>query len=763
MIDRFYIGAFDQESGLQTDVKPYLIPDQAFARLDDAYVFRARVKKRFGSRWLDNSSLGTRLRIKLGSQTDGSGNVSTTVPLKNSGALIASIEVGQMFSIGTATFTVTVAAAGSNDLLRSDGVVATATINTTTGALVINGASANSDVYYYPALPVMALPSFNSTKTNEEPTYAFDTRFAYHRVDGGWDRLSTEATTGAAYWSGSNTQFHWAENYSAANPYENVLYVSNNNPDEYHATDHPGYMRYYDTNTGWNYITPDIGSSQVIQAARILVVFKNRLVALATTEGTVGGAGNVYNSRARASAPIDPTSASAWLLPPSGQGFASDAPTSEKITGVTFVKDRLIVGFEKSTWELAYTGNQINPFVWQQINTELGVESTFSMVPFDKVAIGVGNLGIHACNGSNVERIDNKIPQAVFNIHNDDDGPKRVYGIRDYTVELLYWTFPDDEANSTFIYPNRVMMYNYRNRTWGFYKNSFTCFGYYQAVEGDEQEDGVSWDDSSVTWDDDASWGGVTASVESSPKIRQVIAGNQQGWTVLCSPGQNSDHATRYITNLTYADEVVTVTCIDHNFRPGDYVYISGIESSSTLKDSLNGKIFAVTDTDISATQFKFIYDGSTALAGTYRGSGLLAAVANPTIWTKQYNFYAQEGRNVAINKVNFLLKRTAAGEFTVDYNVNANDTSLLTGSNPNNTNVNMGTNIVETSAYTDDDIEQNANRVWHPIYLFADGAVIQLKLSLSDAQMRNASIRLQGFTLYGMCFEAMRSSWRMQ
>ena len=54
-----------------------------------------------------------------------------------------------------------------------------------------------------------------------------------------------------------------------------------------------------------------------------------------------------------------------------GFGNAIDAATQEAIVSAEFLKDRLIVYFERSTWELVYTGNQIYPFTWQKINTEL--------------------------------------------------------------------------------------------------------------------------------------------------------------------------------------------------------------------------------------------------------------------------------------------------------------------------------------------------------------------------------------------------------
>src|ERR1700691_3840943 len=95
--DRFLIGPF--ETGLQTNVRAWQIMDDAFQKLQNAYVFRGRVRKRFGSRFMGtgwSSSLTeplfSRLRINLGS-TDVSGNISATVP----GSTFA---VGQMFSVG---------------------------------------------------------------------------------------------------------------------------------------------------------------------------------------------------------------------------------------------------------------------------------------------------------------------------------------------------------------------------------------------------------------------------------------------------------------------------------------------------------------------------------------------------------------------------------------------------------------------------------------------------------------------------------------
>jgi len=155
-IDRFMIAPL--ASGLQTNLKPWLIPDDAFELLRNAYVFRGRVVKRFGARLMEGSSasivgyeqLASRLSIKIGTTNAGTGNFAATVP----GAIF---EVGQMFSIGTQIYTVYQTGAPAAMLTTGAG---SGTYNTTTGAVAITAGPLNTDVYFYPAQPVMGLISY---------------------------------------------------------------------------------------------------------------------------------------------------------------------------------------------------------------------------------------------------------------------------------------------------------------------------------------------------------------------------------------------------------------------------------------------------------------------------------------------------------------------------------------------------------------------------------------------------------------------------
>lgn len=737
--DRFFIAPYDQNSGLMRNVKPFLIPDQAFAALDNAYVFRGRVRKRFGSRWLADSQLLSRLRINVGTTAAVTGNLGATVM---PGVIW---KIGQMFSVGTTIFTVYQA----NGATYTTGA-ATATFDTATGTLVITGNNENPStaVYFYPSEPVMGLITYETASISNEVTIAFDTQFAYE-YSAGWQRLATETTAGAAVWSGSNSEFFWGCTWSGANAADKVLYVTNFNENE------ANFMRTY-FGGSWNNFRPQVSATEYLNSARILVPFKNRLLAFNTWESVVGAPpGTNYQNRVRYSAIGSPLAANAWRQDIPGNGSGLDAPTTEAIITVEFVKDRLIVFFERSTWELVYTGNQIYPFAWQQINTELGAESTFSVVPFDKVALGVGNVGIHACNGSNVERIDDNIPDFVFAIHNTDSGIERVYGIRDYYVEQVYWTLPSPDQSATFPYPNKVLVYNYKTGTWALNDDSITAFGYFQPQAG------VLWSSTTVTWSDSIAWNSGPA----QSLFRQVLAGNQEGYTFIVDSDEPTNASVLQITNITIAvagSNIITIYCRDHNLREDDYVFMENIQGTGNL-NLLNDKIFSVRIGSVTQHTFDIVYEDNlnSIIAGVYKGAGIMARVSRINIVTKEFNFYQQQGRNAYVQKVDFLVDKTAAGQLQVNYYVSSSGLPMVEESQ--GTGTLLGSSVLETSPYTTVPFETTAERLWHCLYFQGDGEYIQFQLTLTDEQMRDIDIRQAPFELHALCIHAQPTSFRLQ
>lgn len=156
-----------------------------------------------------------------------------------------------------------------------------------------------------------------------------------------------------------------------------------------------------------------------------------------------------------------------------GRGGYVDADTSERIVSAEIVKDVLIVAFQRSTWRLRYTGNEILPFIWERLNTQYGAESTFSNIPFDEDALFFSRFGWIASTTNDVARIDQQIPDDSFSVESTDSGLTglaRIQGIRDYYRQFAYWAFPAIEGSLN--EPDRIYAYNYIDKSWSIFTPS---------------------------------------------------------------------------------------------------------------------------------------------------------------------------------------------------------------------------------------------------------------------------------------------------
>jgi hypothetical protein len=700
----YLIGPYSE--GQMTNIEPWLLPEDAFEFLGNAYVWRGRVRKRFGTSYLGDTDLDSRLRIDLG-DTDGNGDISVTVP----GAVF---KVGQQFSIDDEI--ITVVETGTPGTMITTGSSTTTTFDTTTGALVIVGAAATTACYYYPAEPVMGLRLRESSNVNFEDTVGFDTQFAYRRSSGAWERLGT------ALWTGDNADFYWTYNYRGTNPYETFMYVVNNVPADN--------IKYIPAgSTTWTNLRPqlDSGATRYLETARLLIGFRDRLIALNTVEDE-SGTDRTYRNRARWSQNGDPTAASTgWLDDTPGRGGYVDAPVEQNIITAEFIRDQLIVYFERSTWELVYTGDATLPFRWQQLNNELGAESTFSIIGFDDKAVGVGNVGIHACNGVQVGRIDEKIPNAVFSIHNGNDGPARVYGVRDYYRQMVYWTFPSDIGDPT--YPTSVLAYNYAQQTWGFFEDTFTCFGYFQ------KDADLAWSDLGRVYGTWANWNDPWVSPTAQSQFPDIVAGNQQGYTFLIRTEKTSNEKSLSITDMDAATEQLTV--VDHNLRVDDYVLVEDCEGITSLNDTVY-QVQTIVDEDTITLD--------TSFSGTYTGNGKLRRISNLNILSKQWNPGTPIGQGFSMPYMDFLLDRTTDGEVTLHYMIDTTNNASVNESAMSG--VLLGSDTLFTRPEASLGSGDDQVRIWHRYFLQAECNFLQIKIFMDDDQMRDTDIAWSDFQL---------------
>jgi len=544
-------------------------------------------------------------------------------------------------------------------------------------------------------------------------------------------------------WTGSDSNFHWTTNWRGVNANNYLMFVVN-----YVAADG---IQYFD-GTNWFTLTPPVtnNAGDTITTALICTVFKSRLL-LFNVQEVVSTVPQTYANRVRFSEAGNPLDVNAWNYQTGSAGFR-DAPTNESIISVQSLKDRLIVFFENSTYELVFTNNDLDPFIFQKINTELGVESTHSTIPFDKIVMGMGSTGVHACNALNVERIDEDIPDNIFGISNINDGPLRIQGVRDYYEELVYWTYPADEEDyrSNNVYPNRLLVMDYVTHSWAQFDDSITALGYFYL-----QSNFLIWENIDEQWQNmNFQWHpGQTYEL-----FRSIICGNQQGWTFILTPDLSRNCMSLQITNMVYnaVNQTVTMTIINHNISPqANYVFLNNIQSTDVGGvgfPSLNGTIQQAAYVDGNTLVINGIVFDVTST--TYKGSGTIERVSQVEIYTKQYNFFHEVGRRAYLAYADYYVDKTPAGQITVDYLSSASQTPMTQEAFATGTL--LGTGVLETSPYVLVPFEASQEQFWHRIYFQTDGEVMQFHFYWTDSQIKNLQSIGNGFVINAAQYWAM-------
>lgn len=673
--------------GLQTNVKPAMLPDQAWALLENAYTWRERELKREGRQLLG------RLRRTFTDQSLGNtGSSGTSFTIANIFSTLgftepqAELEAGSLvISVASPTLSTFTDNGNGTFTVTGDGVAAGSYVNYITGEVVlkftaIGGASAvTANVNYFPTLPSMGINTIDGVSIIQQGTIFFDTKYAYVYSTGGFVEYIPGTT-----WTGTDYNFFWSCNFRGADASSRLFFVTNDNITG--ATFDP--MRYTNGIT-WTNFTPVIADNppsaqqSVLYNALILIPYYGRLLALntweGTTSGTYTGAENFYN-RCRFSQLGDPSDqVNGWRSDKFGRGGFLDAPTDQAITGCTFIKNTLVVDFTNTTWQLRYVGEYGLPFIWERISADFGSSSTFSGVLFDNNRLVVGDKAITASHSNSVDRIDLDIPDQVFNIANVNQGPNRVYGIRDYQRELVYWNYPDSSTEASpgvsITFPNKVLLYNYRNKSWAIFRDSITTFGKFQSPSN------ITWGDTSVFWNsEDVLWSN-TSTQQDFPLI---VCGDQQGFISVYgdeSPSQIStvqanDQETLTVQGVNLSGSPIVITSVNHNLQPGDIIYLSNMNfldnsAFTTVTTSLNNSIYQVAnDNNLTINQFSiYQYNFSTKeydsnfpytpypVTYSYVGGGRITLFPRLNILTKDINIFQGQSMQTKVSYLDFLFE----------------------------------------------------------------------------------------------------------
>lgn len=421
---------------------------------------------------------------------------------------------------------------------------------------------------------------------------------------------------------------------------------------------------------------------------------------------------------------------SAYYVDQTGKGGYLAAGIQQPIVTLTNNEDVLLVGFTGKQTRFVYTGNDIDPFLFFSINSELGSSATFSGITLDRGGLTIGTYGIAMTTQQSSQRIDLDIPDNVFQISANNNGVQRVNSARDFYKEWIYFTYPVSQIahgdGSVCKFPTQTLLFNYRDNTWGVLYENYTAQGSYRAVQK------KTWRSIGyATWNQ---WREPWNSGANSPQFPSIIGGNPQGYVLIKGQGTGealsgsitaiaNDNGNTKITSINHcvrigdylliqgmtSNQISEITAITrafpavvstvNSFAVGDYVTISGVSGMTELNGNTY-KIIAASGTaislDVDSSSFSIYTSGGEAqytffglnstigkviltaddstftidlpfLSGPYTGLGKFARLSQPLIQTKQFPVYWNEGRQVRLSVQKYLMDFTANAQVTVN------------------------------------------------------------------------------------------------
>lgn len=178
--------------------------------------------------------------------------------------------------------------------------------------------------------------------------------------------------------------------------YQGILYVTNgvDQVRKYDGTT----MTYHNLD-----LTTTGGPDNDMNTCRMIFLYKNRLVFLDTTEF-----GTRYRNRMRYTEVLLPNQSAATST--------IDAPTDADIITAEFIDEDLIVWYDTEVWKLLYTGDPDIPFEWRRIDRERGCVAPFSLIARGVEQICLGLKRVLHTEGRFVKEADAPINQFVTNI-----------------------------------------------------------------------------------------------------------------------------------------------------------------------------------------------------------------------------------------------------------------------------------------------------------------------------------------------------------
>jgi len=429
----------DFRTGQQENRKPWLLPQDAFKVMKNAYLYQGVLCKRNGYKeWgrLVNAVVEEVVDIGDGAKTYG--GTLAHIPIRPGDLVIADEDAVETFTDD-----------GEGVLTGSDG--GSGTINYTSGvwtALFNANVTIAKEIWaaysYWPDLPVMGIDHY-ATTTGVYDLVAFTTkRMCIYNTT---SRLF-EDKTGVDTWTGENYNFFGVENYL------NKFYI-------YNGKDR---LKSWDGSTVADVLIDIDGDADNDVTTCLQVLrFKDRLLLFRTTEG-----GGLQPQRVRWPKP--------GTLDYSNDGYL-DAPTTDWFMVAGFLGDELVAFFEWSVWALKYTGDPNLPFRWERIDDTDGSLAPMSLTGDSERLYAVGPTSIVETDGLKASSANENIPEAVLEMAQDK--VKYCFGARLDELRQVWFTYPNIGSATA----DGVLVFNYDDKSWSKYALAIHCMAFFTASD----------------------------------------------------------------------------------------------------------------------------------------------------------------------------------------------------------------------------------------------------------------------------------------
>lgn len=444
---------------------------------------------------------------------------------------------------------------------------------------------------------------------------------------------------------------------------------------------------------------------------------------------------------------------SAYYVDQTGKGGWQSAGIAQPIATISNNEDALLVGFggQGRKTRFVYRGDDLQPFAFYNINSQLPSTSTFSSIALDRGAIDMGTYGICMTDQQSSQRVDLDIPDNIFQVQALNNGKARVNAARDFQKEWIYFAYPVN--TSTWRFPTQTFLFNYRDNTWAVFYENFTAHGNFR------RQNKYTWKTLPFkTWNE---WREPWNSGATSAEIPNIIAGNPQGYVLIKASG-TGEAPSGTIQAVANNGGNTQITSIDHCVRINDYLFFQSALGITPFNGQI-GKVIRVIDAN------NFIVDVLFP-SGTYLGLGTFARLSQPLLQTKQFPVYWEQGRQVRLSVQKYLMDTTAQAQVTVNIYLSQNPDDAwnggsivpITAPNPTNNALiysqlmytcpesgNIGLTPANTNLQMPTASEQF--QIWHRYSTSLIGDSFQIGITLSDQQMRVLDFATAEITLHGM------------